>query len=101
MSRLTQQAARFNNDPVNVPCAQHFSPPRLSLLIAPIRLAGQRDAAQREVDARRQSHRGHDHTQLARFGQGLDDPGPRTIAESAVMIADPALEHLGEMFPDQ
>ena len=36
------------------------------------RIARQRDAAEGEVDARRQAHRGDDHPQLARLGQRFD-----------------------------
>ena len=59
---------------------------QLLRLVAPIGFARQRDAAQREIDAGRQAHRGDDHAELARLGQRFDDARARAVAQAAVMI---------------
>jgi len=53
---------------------------QLLLVIAPVRFPGEGDAAQREIDARGQSHGRHNHAQLAGFSQRLDHAGPRRVA---------------------
>ena len=69
--------------------------------VAAVRLGSQRDAAQGKIDARGQAHGGDHHSQLSGLGQGLDDAGPRPVAQAAVVIGDAALEQLGQVFADQ
>ena len=71
-----------------------------SACVAAIGFAGQGDAAQGEVDAGGQAHRGDDDAQLAGLGQRFDDAGARAVAQAAVMIGDAALEQLGEVLAD-
>ena len=59
------------------------------------------NAAQGEVDASGQAHGGDDDAQLAGLGQRFDDASAGAIAQSAVMIGDPALEQLGQVFAHQ
>ena len=68
--------------------------------IAPIRVGGERDAAEREVDAGSQAHRGHDDAKLAGLGERFDDACACGVTEAAVMIGNPALEKFGKMFAD-
>ena len=69
--------------------------------IAPIRGRRQRDAAQREVNPRRQPHRGDHHAQLPRLGQRLDDSRARAIAQAAVVIRHSAAQHPRDLFADE
>ena len=63
--------------------------------ITPIGFGGEGNAAQRKVDSRGQTHRGHDDTQLAGLGQWFDDSGPRAVAQPAVMISNPRFQQSG------
>ena len=68
--------------------------------VAPVGFGGEGDAAQGEIDAGGQSHRGHDDAQLAGLGERFDDAGARAVTQTAVMISDAALEQFGEVFAD-
>ena len=69
-------------------------------LVAAIGFAGERDAAQGEVDAGGQAHGGDDDAELAGLGERFDHAGAGAVAQAAVMIGDAALEQLGEVFAD-
>ena len=58
-------------------------------LVAAIGFGGEGDAAQGEVDAGGQAHRGHDDAQLAGLGERFDDSGAGAVAQAAVMVGDP------------
>ena len=53
---------------------------------------GHQHRAEREVDARSQAGRGHDHAQLARLGPRFDQFSPLFEGEPAVMESDPLAE---------
>ena len=74
---------------------------RLLHIIPPVRGRRQRHAAQGKIDARRQSHRRHDHPQLPRLGQRLNHPRPHPITQAAVMIHHARRQHLRQMLPRQ
>jgi hypothetical protein len=68
--------------------------------IAAVTLAGKRDAAQGEVNARRQAHGGDYHPELAGLGERFDHARPRAIAQAAVMVGDAGFQQLGQMVAD-
>jgi len=70
---------------------------RVFEFIAPVRFAGEGDAAKGEIDARGQAHGGYDRAKLSRLGQGLDHSGARPVAEAAVVEGDAGLEQAGEV----
>ena len=74
---------------------------RLLDVIAAVGVAGERDAAQGEIDAGGQAHGGDDDAELAGLGERLDDPGARAVAQPAVMICEAALQQLGQVFACQ
>ena len=92
-------------EPASAGPAEHLQdlvgPQRLFGGVTPVGFARQRDAAQGEVNARRQAHGRDDHAQLAGLGQGFDDAGTCAVAEAAVVIGDAALEHLGQVLAHQ
>ena len=61
-------------------------------VIGRITSVGHQHRAEREVDARGQSGRGHDHAQLARLGPRFDEFGPLFESEPAVVEPDPLAE---------
>ena len=68
-------------------------PDRHLQMVATIRVGGQNHAAQRKVNAGGQAHRGHDDSQLASLGQGLNHSRTRAVAQSAVVKRDSRLQH--------
>jgi len=58
---------------------------------------GDQHRTKREVDARGQPGRGHDHAQLARLGPRFDEFGPLFESEPAVMEPDPLAEQSVEI----
>jgi hypothetical protein len=62
-----------------------------------IRIAGECDAAEGEVDACGEAHGGYDDSELAGFGERFDDSGACGVAQAAVMIGDAGFEHFGQM----
>ena len=56
------------------------------------------NGAHGKVNPRRQTHRRHDHVELSRLGQGLDQAGAHRVAQSTVMIGDAAAQKFREAF---
>src|SRR5438477_3784512 len=74
---------------------------RMLYVIAPIRFSCKRNTAKREINPCGQPHRRDDHTKLTGFGQWLDYACASSVAQSAVMIRDSALEHFGQVLAYQ
>src|SRR5258706_13177392 len=68
-------------------------PERVFDVVAPIGFAGDGHAAQREVNPGRKAHGGDDHSKLASLGQRFNNASAGGIAQSAVVIGNPALEN--------
>jgi hypothetical protein len=73
----------------------------LVLVVALVGFGGEGDAAEGEIDARRQPHGGDDDAQLAGLGQGFNDARAGGVAQAAVMISDAAFQHFGERLAGQ
>src|SRR5216110_1329842 len=68
--------------------------------VAAIGIAGEGDAAEREIDPGSKTHGGDDHAELAGFGERFNDARARAVAETAMVISDAAFEQAREMFAD-
>ena len=81
---------------------QDLVTPQRDLTALPLVLRG-RDGhrAQAEVDAGGQPHRGHDDSELARLGEGLNDSGADRVAQTTVVIGHSGFEHLCQGFADE
>ena len=72
-------------------------PDRHFQVIAPVGVGSQGHATQGKIDAGGQAHRRHNHSKLAGLGQGLDHSGPCAVAQPAMVIRHPRLQHSGQV----
>ena len=76
-------------------------PDRHFQVIPSVGIGGQGDAAEGKINAGGQAHRGHDNPKLAGLGQRLDHAGPSAVAQSAVVIRHPRLQHPSQAIADK
>ena len=69
-------------------------------VVAPVGITREDNAAEGEVDASREAHRRDDDAELAGLGQRLDHAGARRVAQAAVVVGHPRLEHPGHLLAD-
>ena len=81
---------------------QDLVTPQRNLASVPLVLRG-RDGhrSQAKVNTGGQPHRGHDDSELACLGEGLNDSGAHRVAQTTVVIGHSGFEHLSQGFADE
>src|SRR5207245_3773991 len=70
-------------------------------VIAPVRFARQRNAAQRKIDPGGEAHRRDHDAELASLGQWFDNAGARAVTKAAVMIRNAIFQHFGQVLASE